>query len=319
MARARGTAARPGRSWPCSCPPEPPTSTRDVRADPAARTASRATVPSGRRACCGWTAAARCARAGMSGEVVVPGRSGDSLLIQHLTGRATPRMPHEKPALDPALVAPHRGLDRRRRDGAGRRCRAGGDRSATGPTGSRAARRCPPSRDAAWVRSPIDAFVLARLEQEGLAPSPEASRETLVRRLSLDLVGLPPSPAEAGRVPGDPSPGAYAALVERLLASPRYGERWARPWLDLARYADTNGYEKDQRRTRLEVPRLGDRRAQPRPVVPRLHDRAARRRHAAGRDASSSGSPPASTATPSSTRRAASTSRSSASRRSSTA
>jgi hypothetical protein len=107
----------------------------------------------------------------------------------------------------------------------------------------------PPVRGTSWVRSPIDAFVLSRLEQEGLAPSPEAAPETLVRRLSLDLVGLPPAPEDVDAFVRDPSPRAYAALVDRLLASPRYGERWARPWLDLARYADTNGYEKDQRRT----------------------------------------------------------------------
>ena len=99
-----------------------------------------------------------------------------------------------------------------------------------------------------WVRNPIDAFVLARLESEGLAPSPEADRETLARRLSLDLVGLPPTPAEMDAFLADTSPDAYEKLVDRLLASPHYGERWARPWLDLARYADTNGYEKDQAR-----------------------------------------------------------------------
>ncbi|HEX9186945.1 MAG TPA: DUF1549 and DUF1553 domain-containing protein, partial [Vicinamibacteria bacterium] len=107
----------------------------------------------------------------------------------------------------------------------------------------------PAVRDAAWVRNPVDAFVLARLDEEGLAPSPEASRETLVRRLSLDLVGLPPTPAEVDAFLADGSADAYDKVVDRLLASPRYGERWARPWLDLARYADTNGYEKDQRRT----------------------------------------------------------------------
>src|SRR5688572_27603115 len=100
-----------------------------------------------------------------------------------------------------------------------------------------------------WLINPIDAFVLARLEKEQLAPEPEASRETLIRRLSLDLTGLPPTPAEVDAFVGDQSPGAYERVVDRLLASPRYGERWARLWLDLARYADTHGYEKDARRT----------------------------------------------------------------------
>ena len=99
-----------------------------------------------------------------------------------------------------------------------------------------------------WVRNPIDAFILSRLEQEGLAPSPEASRETLLRRLSLDLVGLPPTLAEVDAFVADTSPDAYEKTVDRLLASPHYGERWARPWLDLARYADSNGYEKDRLR-----------------------------------------------------------------------
>jgi hypothetical protein len=99
------------------------------------------------------------------------------------------------------------------------------------------------------VRNPIDAFVLARLEREGLKPSPEADRYTLVRRVYLDLIGLPPTPAEADAFANDQSPDAYEKLVDRLLASPHYGERWARRWLDLARYADTNGYEKDRPRS----------------------------------------------------------------------
>jgi hypothetical protein len=104
-------------------------------------------------------------------------------------------------------------------------------------------------RDSGWVRNPIDRFVLARLEQEALSPSPEAGRETLIRRLSLDLTGLPPSIEEVDHFLADQSHDAYERVVDRLLASPHYGERWARPWLDLARYADTNGYEKDSQRT----------------------------------------------------------------------
>ena len=100
-----------------------------------------------------------------------------------------------------------------------------------------------------WVRNPIDRLVLARLESEGLAPSPEASKETLIRRLSLDLTGLPPTIDELDEFLADESPDAYARVVDRLLDSPRYGERLARPWLDLARYADTHGYEKDNPRT----------------------------------------------------------------------
>ncbi|MFM8892218.1 MAG: PSD1 and planctomycete cytochrome C domain-containing protein, partial [Planctomycetia bacterium] len=94
----------------------------------------------------------------------------------------------------------------------------------------------------------IDAFVRARLRREGLAPAPEADRATLCRRVHLDLVGLPPTPEAIDAFLTDERPDAYERLVDRLLASPRYGERWARRWLDLARYADTNGYEKDRER-----------------------------------------------------------------------
>jgi uncharacterized membrane protein len=100
-----------------------------------------------------------------------------------------------------------------------------------------------------WARNPIDSFILARLNKEGLHPSPEADRATLLRRVSLDLVGLPPTPEQADAFLSDNSADAYDKLVDRLLASPHYGERWARPWLDLARYADSNGYEKDRPRS----------------------------------------------------------------------
>lgn len=103
--------------------------------------------------------------------------------------------------------------------------------------------------DSAWPRNPIDRFILARLVSAGLKPAPEADRYTLVRRVSLDLIGLPPTPEEADAFFNDRMPDAYERLVDRLLASPHYGERWGRRWLDLARYADTNGYEKDRARS----------------------------------------------------------------------
>jgi hypothetical protein len=99
------------------------------------------------------------------------------------------------------------------------------------------------------IRNPIDAFIRARLKRDGLSPSPPADKATLVRRVYLDLIGLPPTPEEADAFVTDARPDAYDRLVDRLLASPRYGERWARRWLDLARYADTNGYEKDRPRS----------------------------------------------------------------------
>ena len=130
----------------------------------------------------------------------------------------------------------------------------------------------PPTLDDPWVRTPIDDFVLDRLRREGLKPAPEAPPETLIRRLYFDLVGLPPSPEEVetfvraySSTPALPSSRSvpavresgstgerervYAALVDKLLASPQFGERWARPWLDLARYADSHGFQRDDLRT----------------------------------------------------------------------
>jgi len=107
----------------------------------------------------------------------------------------------------------------------------------------------PQVEDTAWVRNPVDAFVLARLEHEGLKPSPEAERAVLLRRLSLDLTGLPPTIDELSAFESDDSPDAYQKQIRRLLASPHYGERWGRHWLDAARYADSDGYEKDKPRT----------------------------------------------------------------------
>ena len=99
-----------------------------------------------------------------------------------------------------------------------------------------------------WPRNAVDSFVLHRLEKEGLRPAAEADRRTLLRRVTLDLTGLPPTPAEMEAFVADASPDAYDKEVNRLLASPRYGERMAQPWLDLARFADTNGYRLDNHR-----------------------------------------------------------------------
>jgi mono/diheme cytochrome c family protein len=107
----------------------------------------------------------------------------------------------------------------------------------------------PGVRRTEWVRNPIDAFILARLEQEGVEPSAEADRATLIRRLGFDLLGLPPTTAEVDAFVNDKRPNAYELLVDRLLDSPHYGERWGRHWLDLARYADSNGFTRDFART----------------------------------------------------------------------
>ena len=112
----------------------------------------------------------------------------------------------------------------------------------TGPTRPVEQPIVPDVEDDAVCRSPIDRFVVARLEQSGLTFSPEADRRTLIRRATMDLLGIPPTYAEIEAFVSDESPDAYARLVDRLLDSPSYGERWARHWLDLARYADTRGY-----------------------------------------------------------------------------
>jgi mono/diheme cytochrome c family protein len=101
-------------------------------------------------------------------------------------------------------------------------------------------------KNRAWTRNPIDAFLLARLEKEGLSPAPPAERRALARRVWYDLTGLPPSPDEIDAFVNDTAPDAFERLIDRLLASPHYGEKWARYWLDLVRYAETNGFEFDQ-------------------------------------------------------------------------
>ena len=104
-------------------------------------------------------------------------------------------------------------------------------------------RSSPPEVKArAWPRTSVDRFILARLEARGLSPSPQADRRTLIRRASFDLTGLPPTPEEVDAFEADTAPDSFDRLVDRLLASPRYGERWGRYWLDVARYADTKGY-----------------------------------------------------------------------------
>ena len=100
-------------------------------------------------------------------------------------------------------------------------------------------------RNASWPANDIDRFVLARLEQEKIAPSGEADRATLLRRASLDLIGLPPTPQEVEAFLADTRADAWAGQVDRLLASPHFGEKWARAWLDMAHYADSDGFEKD--------------------------------------------------------------------------
>ncbi len=107
-------------------------------------------------------------------------------------------------------------------------------------------KQAPPStQNQEWVQNPIDAFILKKLEQKGLSPAPPADRVALIRRAYFDLTGLPPTPEEVDQFVNNPAPDAYEKIIDRLLDSPHYGERWARHWLDLVRYADTNSYERD--------------------------------------------------------------------------
>ena len=174
--------------------------------------------------------------------VIVPGRAGESALIAYLRGRKQPRMPFGGAPLPEAQIAPIAAwIDQG----------AHVDSLQLGwPYNRPVAHAVPHVKDRAWGRNPIDNFVLARLEANGLRPSPPASRAVLLRRVYADLVGVPPTPEEADAFLTDPSPQAYEHLVDRLLADPRYGERWARHWLDLVRYAETNGYENDVLRPR---------------------------------------------------------------------
>jgi hypothetical protein len=186
-------------------------------------------------------------KGGNAGALVKPGKSGASRLVAVVAGLDPDvKMP---PAPRPALTAAEVGVLRAWIDQGAKVPAAVQTTSATRsahwafqPIGR------PPVPAGAgrhWVRNGIDAFVVARLEKERLAPAPEADRVTLFRRLHLDLIGLPPGPAEVDAYLADRSPTAYERAVDRLLASPAYGERWGRHWLDLARYADSDGYEKD--------------------------------------------------------------------------
>ncbi len=186
-------------------------------------------------------------KGGDLGKAIVPGKSAESPLIRYVAGLDKEiKMPPKGERLKPEQIAT---------------LRAWIDQGAVWPeSGSAVVTKkhwafIPPVRpalpkvsDPKWIRTPIDAFILARLDKEGLKPSPEADKVTLIRRLYLDLIGLPPTIAEVKEFLADKSPDAYEKVVERLLRSPHYGERWARPWLDAARYADSDGYEKDMSR-----------------------------------------------------------------------
>ncbi len=188
------------------------------------------------------------AKGGERGVVFVAGRADDSLLVQVLEGRhaEVSRMPYKKPPLTSAQITAVKAW-----------INAGAQAPADEVAGVKVhwafvppqRPELPAVKQGGWVRNPIDRFVLARLEQDGLAPSSEADRVTLLRRVHLDLTGLPPTPAQVDAFLADQRPDAYERAVADLLASPHYGERWARHWLDVARYADSNGYSIDAPRS----------------------------------------------------------------------
>jgi hypothetical protein len=187
-------------------------------------------------------------RGGESGEpAVVPGHSGKSELIRRVSStEEAEMMPPKGKRLSAAEV-------RLLRDWIDAGARWPDQLAGEGARAHWAFRPpvrppLPPVTRQSWVRNPIDRFVLARLEKEGLAPSPEADRVTLIRRLGFDLIGLPPTVQEVDAFVADRSEDAYRKLVNRLLASPHYGERWGRHWMDAARYADSDGFEKDKSR-----------------------------------------------------------------------
>lgn len=176
---------------------------------------------------------------GKSGKrTIVPGKPDASELIARITSKdAEIRMPYHAAPLPPEQVAR---LRQWIKEGA-----KWEDHWAFVPPKPQP---LPEVKETGWVRQPLDRFILARLEKEGLQPSGEADRPALLRRLSLDLTGLPPTPDQEAAFLADTSQNAYEKQVDRLLASPHYGERWAALWLDLARYADSKGYEADKGR-----------------------------------------------------------------------
>jgi hypothetical protein len=182
-------------------------------------------------------------RGGKRGPAVVPGKSHESLLVRAIGGQGDLKMPPGKSSLTPEEIASIRTwIDSGAPwDAATAKIEAPSWWSFKTPVRP----PVPHPRNSKWARNAIDAFVLAKLDEKQLKPAAPASKLALVRRVYFDLHGLPPTPAEVDAFVNDPSPDAYPKLVETLLASPRYGERWGRLWLDVVRYADTGGYETD--------------------------------------------------------------------------
>jgi mono/diheme cytochrome c family protein len=202
-------------------------------------------------------------KGGQSGAALVPGKPDDSLIIKAVrrTDESVSPMPPKGKLPDEAVAVLTEWVAK---GAVWPGATAGGGKTAARPRGvitdedrrwwAFQPLRNPPVPDApagadpAWTANPVDRFLLARLHAEGLKPSPAAERRSLIRRAYFDLIGLPPTPKEVEAFVADPAPDAYEKLIDRLLADPRYGERWARHWLDLVRYAESDGYRIDEYR-----------------------------------------------------------------------
>src|SRR5215510_6072476 len=197
------------------------------------------------------------------GPVIVPGNAAESHLYRRLTGQETPPMPLGGRLTDAEIALIKDWIDSGAEWDAGRALAPGA------VTGTSTAKKftdqqrrywafqkvvkpaVPLVKDREWGRNPIDALIAAKLDEKKLKPNGHADRVTLIRRATLDLTGLPPTPEDVQGFLSDTSPDAFAKVVDRLLASPQYGERWGRHWLDLARYADTNGFKTDEPRPNI--------------------------------------------------------------------
>jgi Protein of unknown function (DUF1553)/Protein of unknown function (DUF1549)/Planctomycete cytochrome C len=187
-------------------------------------------------------------RGGDTGPSVISGNGKESLLIQAIRHEDGLEMPPKKPKLADPVISDfekwvNMGVPFPGSDEAGPRLEESRKHWSFQPVKKAP---LPDVREPAWVRTPVDAFILARLEGRGWKPAPPAERSELIRRVTFDLTGLPPTPDEVAAFVADSSEDAYAKVVDRLLASPRYGERWAQHWLDLVRFAESEGYEYDR-------------------------------------------------------------------------
>jgi hypothetical protein len=184
-------------------------------------------------------------KGGKHGRALIPGSSRDSLVMQYLRGERNPKMPLGGQLPPDAIEKIAKAIDAMQRSG---EARPASDAHLEWLLKAPEEPKVPAVKTAGWIRNPIDAFVMAKLEAKGMTPAPPASCRVLLRRLYFDLVGVPPAPEEARQFLNDPDPNAYEKLVDRLLADPRYGERYARHWLDLARYAESDGFAVDWER-----------------------------------------------------------------------